>query len=82
MKKLRSGARDDPGKWVRRIIKECGYFETMMEWFLFALNSLDRFTIMQDWPSATLSDVLLETLSRPLALFIRVYGIYWALSPT
>ena len=26
-------------------------------------------------------DLILEALSRPLTLFIRVYGIYWALSP-
>ncbi|MHC1727940.1 MAG: mechanosensitive ion channel family protein [Syntrophobacteraceae bacterium] len=26
-------------------------------------------------------DLLLEALSKPLALFIQVYGIYWALSP-
>ncbi len=32
-------------------------------------------------PEPTWSDLVLESLSRPLVLFIRVYGIYWALSP-
>jgi MscS family membrane protein len=27
------------------------------------------------------TDLLLESLVRPLSLFIRVYGVYWALSP-
>lgn len=29
----------------------------------------------------TWGDLLLQAVSRPLSLFIRVYGIYWALSP-
>jgi MscS family membrane protein len=27
------------------------------------------------------TDLLLESIIRPLSLFIRVYGVYWALSP-
>ena len=32
-------------------------------------------------PAYGWGDLILEALSRPLTLFIQVYGIYWALSP-